>query len=221
MIGGDANRARSQGGASHVTPTYEVSLLDGIRNRAPGGVDVQYAPGTDPVGPTSMLGGPAAAPSSIFATPDGGTGLRATYFASTDLSGAPLVTRTDPGVRFDQGFIGGSPAFASLYGSQLEPTPGGAGSARYSGTFTVPRSGSYTFALTGWGEAQMFLDGARVIDLATAAGDVATVSTPTLNLQAGDEHEVVVEYRATRRVHRPGAGLAAARVDPSGQRLLA
>jgi beta-glucosidase len=198
VIGGDASRARAQGGASHVTPTYEVSLLEGIQNRAPGGVDVQYAPGTDPVGPTSMLGGPAAAPSSIFASPAGGTGLQATYFASTDLSGAPIVTRTDPGVRFDQGFIGGSPAFASLYGSQLEPTPSGAGSARYSGTFTVPTSGNYTFALTGWGEAQMFLDGEPVIDLATAAGQVATESTATLNLQAGEEHEVVIEYRATR-----------------------
>ncbi len=58
VIGGDANRAHAQGGASHVSPTYEVSLVDGIRDRAPGGVDVEYAPGTDPVGPTSMLAGP-------------------------------------------------------------------------------------------------------------------------------------------------------------------
>jgi beta-glucosidase len=198
VIGGDANRARAQGGASHVKPTYEVSLLDGIRDRAPAGVDVQYAPGSDPVGPTSMLPGPAAAPSAVFTSPDGGAGLRATYFASTDLSGDPIVTRTDPGVRFDQGFIGGSSAFASLYGSQLEPTPGAAGSARYSGTFTVPTSGDYTFALTGWGEAQMFLDGERVIDFASETGDVATERTATLSLQAGDEHEVVIEYRATR-----------------------
>lgn len=198
VIGGDANRARAQGGASHVTPTYEVSLLQGIQDRAPGGVEVQYAPGTDPVGPTSMLGGPAAAPSSIFTSPTGGTGLQATYFASTDLSGAPIVTRTDPGVRWDQGFIGGGPAFSSLYGSQLEPTPGDAGSARYTGTFTVPATGAYTFALTGWGEAEMFLDGESVIDLATEPGEWTTESTATLNLQAGDEHAIVVEYRATR-----------------------
>lgn len=197
VIGGDADRARAQGGASHVTPTYEVSLLQGIQDRAPGGVDVQYAPGSDPVGPTSMLGGPAAAPSSIFTSPTGGVGLQATYFASTDLSGAPLVTRTDPGVRWDQGFIGGGAAFASLYGSQLEPTPDTAGSARYTGTFTVPTTGAYTFALTGWGEAQMFLDGEPVVTLATETGEWATESTATLNLQAGEEHEIVVEYRAT------------------------
>ena len=31
VIGGDADHAVSQGGASHVTPTYSVSLLDGLR----------------------------------------------------------------------------------------------------------------------------------------------------------------------------------------------
>src|SRR3954451_5769256 len=44
VIGGDANRAVSQGGASHVTPTYSVSLLDGLRDRAPSGTDVEWAP---------------------------------------------------------------------------------------------------------------------------------------------------------------------------------
>jgi beta-glucosidase len=205
VIGGDANRAHTQGGASHVTPTYQVSLVDGIRDRAPGGVDVEYAPGTDPVGPTSMLPGPAAAPSSIFASPGGGSGLQATYFSSTDLSGDPITTRTERGVRFETSFLGGGPFFGSLYGSQLPQTPSDARSARYTGTFTVPRSGDYTFALTGWGEAVMTLDGERVIDFSTTAGDVATKSTGTLSLEAGEQHEVTIEYRATR----PFTGLEA------------
>jgi beta-glucosidase len=205
VIGGDANRAHTQGGASHVTPTYQVSLVDGIRDRAPGGVDVEYAPGTDPVGPTSMLPGPAAAPSSIFTSPGGGTGLRATYFSSTDLSGDPIATRTERGVRFETSFLGGGPFFGSLYGSQLPQTPFNARSVRYSGTFTVPASGEYTFALTGWGEAVMVLDGEPVIDFSTTAGDVATESTGTLGLQAGEQHELRIEYRATR----PFTGLEA------------
>ena len=100
-----------------------MSLVDGIRDRAPGGVDVEYAPGTDPVGPTSMLPGPAAAPSSIFTAPGGGSGLQATYFSSTDLSGDPITTRTERGVRFETSFLGGGPFFGSLYGSQLPQTP--------------------------------------------------------------------------------------------------
>ena len=168
-----------------------------------------------------MLGGPAAAPSSIFTSPTGGTGLQATYFASTDLSGAPIVTRTDPGVRWDQGFIGGGPAFASLYGSQLEPTPGDAGSARYTGTFTVPTTGAYTFALTGWGEARD-VPGRRVRDRprhrARRVGDGEHRDAESAGGRRARDRGRVPRHA---RVHRPGAGVAPARVDASRQRLLA
>lgn len=199
VIGGDANRAVSQGGASHVTPTYEVSLLNGLRNRAPGGTEVDWAPGSDPVGPTSMLPGPSAVPSSVL-SPLGGSsesGLAAEYFGNTNLEGDPIVTRTDPGVRYDQGFLGGSPAFASLYGSALTPTPAGAGSVRYTGTFTAPTTGAYSFALTGFGDAQLFLDGELAIDM-TGQNGIRSLSSPTLQLQGGETHEITVEYRATR-----------------------
>jgi beta-glucosidase len=69
----------------------------------------------------------------------------------------------------------------------------------------VPRSGDYTFALTGFGEAVMTIDGDRVIDFASAQGDVATESTGTLSLEAGEQHEITIEYRATR----PFTGLEA------------
>ena len=144
-----------------------------------------------------MLPGPAAAPSSVFTAPDGGSGLEADYFAGTELAGEPVVTRTEAGVRFEQSFLGGGPFFGSLYGSQLPETPFAAGSVRYSGTFTVPESGDYTFALTGWGQGEMSFDGDTVIDFATASGEVATESTATLSLEAGDQHEVTVEYRVT------------------------
>ncbi len=216
VIGGDANRAHAQGGASHVNPTYQVSLVDGIRDRAPGDVDVEYAPGTDPVGPTSMLPGPAAAPSSIFTAPGGGSGLRATYFSSTDLSGDPITTRTERGVRFETSFLGGGPFFGSLYGSQLPQTPFNAGSARYSGTFTVPRSGDYTFALTGFGEAVMEIDGEQVIDFATTEGDVATERTG--DAEPGGRRRARGHDRVPgdAAVHRPRSRLAPARVDASG-----
>jgi beta-glucosidase len=44
----------------------------------------------------------------------------------------------------------------------------------------------------------MFLDGELVIDFAAGPGEVATESTPTLDLTAGEQHEVTIEYRATR-----------------------
>ena len=102
--------------------------VDGIRDRAPGGVDVEYAPGTDPVGPTSMLPGPAAAPSSIFTPPGGGEpGCGRRTSRSTDLSGDPDRDAHGSRRALRAGFLGGRPAFfGSLYGSQLPPTPGDA-----------------------------------------------------------------------------------------------
>jgi beta-glucosidase len=199
VIGGDADRAVSQGGASHVTPTYQVSILDGLRNRAPAGTTVDWSPGVDRVGPTSMLPGPAAVPSSVLSPGGGSTevGLAADFFGNTDLAGDPIVSRTEPGVRYDQGFLGGSPAFASLYGSALDPTPADARSVRYTGTFTAPTTGAYAFSLSGFGDAQMFVDGELAIDM-TGQDGIRTLSSPTLQLDAGDTREIVVEYRATR-----------------------
>jgi beta-glucosidase len=198
VIGGDANRAVGQGGASHVTPTYSVSLLQGMQDRAPAGTDVAYARGSDRVSGTSMLPGPSAVPSSVLTPPSGtGRGLRADYFTSTDLSGQPFLTRTEPGVRFEQGFIGGAPAFASLYGSGLEPTPGDAHSVRYTGTFTAPATGDYAASLSGTGDAQLFVGGGLAIDM-TGQNGLRTLRSATLHLRAGETRRITVEYRATR-----------------------
>src|SRR4051794_34174787 len=99
-----------------------------------------------------MLPGPAAVPASVLspAAGSGEAGLRTDYFANANLEGAPIVTRTEPGVHFELGFLGGGSAFASLYGSALTPVPDAALSARYGGTFTAPTAGQYRFSLTGW-----------------------------------------------------------------------
>jgi beta-glucosidase len=199
VIGSEADRAVAQGGASHVTPTNEVSLLDGLRERAPAGTDVEWAPGTDRVSGTSMLPGAAAVPSSVLSPGGGSTesGFRAEYFTNPDLAGAPSTTRTEPGVRFEQGFIGGSPAFASLYGSALTPTPDDARSVRYTGTLTAPAAGQYRFTLTGTGDAQMFVDGDLAVDM-TGQDGMRSVASEPRQLDAGQAIDVVVEYRATR-----------------------
>ena len=52
-------------------PIRSETLLDGLRARAAQeGIDVAYAPGCDPVGPTSMLPGPAEVPSSVLSPAD-------------------------------------------------------------------------------------------------------------------------------------------------------
>jgi len=72
VIGADAAHRTASGGASTVgNPIRSETLLDGLRARAAQeGIDVAYAPGCDPVGPTSMLPGPAEVPSSVLSPAD-------------------------------------------------------------------------------------------------------------------------------------------------------
>ena len=173
VIGGDANRAHTQGGASHVArPTRcRSSTAFAIARRAASTSNTRPAPTR------------SARPRCCRARPRRPRRSSRRRAAAARAAGdllhldrpvrRPARDAHGPRVRFEQSFLGGGPFFGSLYGSELPPTPFGAGSARYSGTFTVPTSGDYTFALTGWGEATMTLDGEQVIDFATEAGDVA------------------------------------------------
>src|SRR6266702_8403879 len=70
VIGGDANHNITGGGSSFVKPTYLVSILEGIRQRAGEGVRVEYAEGVDPASAADLLPGPPLVPSSVL-TPAG------------------------------------------------------------------------------------------------------------------------------------------------------
>ena len=70
VIGADANRLAQQSGAPAVgTPTYRMPLLEGVRQRAGSDASVDWAPGGDGVGPSSMLPGPPAVPSAVLSLP--------------------------------------------------------------------------------------------------------------------------------------------------------
>jgi beta-glucosidase len=196
VIGGDAGIPAALGGASRVQPARTITPLQGIQDRAAAaGASVTWAPGVDPVNAASMLPGPPAVPSSVLGAPGGGAGLQAEYFATADLSGAPVLVRTDAQVTFDAGFLSNF-SEGNLNPGQVPPPPAETQSVRYTGTFTAPATGDYTLALTGWGDAQVFLDGALVADM-TGQADLRSVVSPTLALTAGQPHALRVEFRLT------------------------
>ena len=87
MIGPYGTYASEQSGAGAIpNPTYTVTPLEGIRQRAPAGVNVQYARGTDPPSAADMLPGPEQIPSSVFSPPGsaGETGVRAVQYIQGD-----------------------------------------------------------------------------------------------------------------------------------------
>ncbi|WP_327269499.1 glycoside hydrolase family 3 C-terminal domain-containing protein [Streptomyces sp. NBC_01218] len=182
---GDAAGAgyRSHGGGSGSVNAYGgvVTPLAGITARA-GSVPVTYARGTLGVGALPVV--PAAAL---------GTGLRAVYYASGDLTGTVLATTTTD--RLD--WTGAPPPVSGRTG---------AWSARYSGTYTASVAGRYRFSLGGGGAVVLTIDGAVVAEYATGA---EVVQNGFVTLTEGP-HSIEVTYRHTggtpslRVGHQPG-----------------
>ncbi len=210
VVGADATIPSALGGSAYIQPTYEVSLLDALRERGQElGAQVRYAQGNDPVNGANMIEtrDMTAVPSSVLRPERGiGDGLTARYYPNATWSGAVGLTRTERQVAYDVGFIGGQPAFASLYGSQVQPTPaldglGPAGngdqSVRYTGDLVPPSTGAYVLGATGWGDAKVYLDGNLIIDMTGEDGRRDVRSEPQ-QLTAGQEYDLRVEYTQTR-----------------------
>jgi beta-glucosidase len=193
VLGEAAARAVQQCCAAAITnPTYTISPLEGIRGRAPQGVDVQFERGIDPPGPWDMLPGPEAIPSSVLSPPasPGQIGVRAQFWNNATFTGAPVVTRTDPRPAFDTGaiFPFGQP--------HLVFPPTGAQAVRYTGTITAPRSGSYRLSLSGFGTGRLVFQGREIVSFTNQTEPRAYVSDP-VTLVAGQSYDFRVEYAAT------------------------
>lgn len=122
-----------------------VTPLEGIRARAPAGTQVVYARGTFGLAPLPAL------PAGLL-TPlgRGSHGWLASYFKTTDLSGAPVTSRIVADID------GHAPPALTL--------PEG-WSARWQAVFTPPATGVYRFSLTGGGTARLSIGGKPVAAL--------------------------------------------------------
>ena len=78
-------------------PKDPVSLLEGIRAKLRPETEVHYAEGSDLAPGIHNL---VPIPSRYFRTPDGRQGVQGDYYASRDMKGEPLFTRTDDMIDF-------------------------------------------------------------------------------------------------------------------------
>jgi beta-glucosidase len=176
LIGPGAGTAvATGGGSSGVAPIYKVSPLDAFRKR---GVPVEYAEGMPPVdlGPQPALPSYAVTPES-----GGGHGWTARYYANTTWSGDPALTRVDPWIDMDP--TGGIPA---------PGLPPNGWSVRWTGAFTAPVDGDYTFNLTNHAHATLYLDGKSVLD--NGGGFPGVTKSVTVHLTAGQSHPIRVDW---------------------------
>ena len=188
VIGPNADIARIQGGGSSAVVPFDKlrTPLEAIRAALPA-VQVIYEKGVD------SEETPATADPKLFtpAADSNEAGLTATYFMSTDLSGAP--TKTARVTDFTK----------RISGNVAGPQAIGYASLRWAGIFHAPTTGTYEFSVRGTGAAALVFDGKTILDKATPAtpdnrdviGFPVGRRTVGIELEGGKSYSVQLDYR--------------------------
>jgi glucose/arabinose dehydrogenase/PKD repeat protein len=113
-----------------------------------------------------------------FRPSDGG--YSAEYFGNRDLTGAPVLTRTDDAVDFDWG--GGAPA---------PGVPANDFSVRWTKSLNLSEPGGYKFTVRSDDGVRLFVDGQKVLD--KWAFQSQATHTVNVGLPEGS-HQIVLEY---------------------------
>jgi beta-glucosidase len=173
------------GGSAEGKPPYEITPLDGIRQRLGGSAEVTWSPFPGSDGEKNF----AAIPESVLNTfdttaKDAGIAIkawRAEYFNNTSLEGAPAFSGFDRGLDFDW--------------KQAAPRPGvhsNPFSARWTAKLIAPETGAYIFSIKCDDGARLLVDGKPVVE-SWKAGKPRTL-TGEITLTAGTEYEVRAEF---------------------------
>jgi beta-glucosidase len=200
VIGPSASAAPiyAEPGSAYVPPVASalVSPLQGIQDRAPAGVTVNYAQGAAPIGeqpdtpelPLLTTG----TESSLTTSASGGSpGLTATYFGTRDWSGPPVLTQVENGVNLNGGIPNSSVAPGASNGQGGSIKING-WSVRYTGTFTPPTTGLYNFSVGDGGGAKLYLNG--VLELQNLDGQFGYANQVAVRLAAGHPVNLRLDY---------------------------
>jgi beta-glucosidase len=133
VVGPNATVLAALEGNYNAVPSHPVLPLDGIRNEFPN-AKVVYEQGSPYV-----EGLPVPVPRTVLHPSSDSTeeGLKADYFASSELNGQPVLTRVDPQIDFD--WNSASPA-AGLSAKDF--------GVRWTGTITPPAPGDYVLSIS-------------------------------------------------------------------------
>lgn len=172
VIGPNADSVDPLLGNYNGTPSHPVTVLDGIRQRF-GADNVVYAEGS------SLTGQPLSpVPASFLKDDSSNAGLSAQYFSGTDLQGAPVIKRTDPGINFSW-HEGAGPELKESF------------SVRWTGTLIPAETGDYEIGFTGTDSFHFWLDNQLVGE--SYYSDTSKTRHKTLHLEAGHAYPVKIE----------------------------
>jgi beta-glucosidase len=174
VIGTDAAEARLGGYSG--TGIGVVSILDGLRKRAGDATTVRYAPGCGRLDTTVVT-----IPASCFTTPDGKPGVRGEYFNAIDLSGTPVLTRTDRQIDFAWTLFSADPAVNLDWFS-----------VRWTGSLTALRTGTVRIGVEGDDGYRLYVNDSLIIDRWQKAGFALT--TVPVQCTQGQQYKVRLEF---------------------------
>jgi beta-glucosidase len=178
VIGPNADSLEVLLGNYHGIPSKWVTPLEGIRRKVSPQTRVTYALGTTLTGEPVL---PVPASSLYLDAGKSARGLKAEYFDNKELQGTPAATRTDEQLNFDW--------FTDA------PVPGintDNFSARWTGYFVPPASGTYQFGVRADDGVRVFLDDRPLFD---SWRDSSTRTlTQSVDFEAGRAYKLRVEY---------------------------
>ncbi len=187
VVGPTAELVQSLQGNYNGPPPSPVSPLGGIEKRF-GSAKVAYAQGS------TLVEGFAMPIEHTALHPAGGSGdgLTGEYFSSPDLSGAPVLTRTDRNVNFNWDKV------VPVNGLQRDNY-----SVRWSGSFTPPAPGeyklgvrvNYCYSCENAEGFRLFLDGKLLVEsIGKTTGERGAVIEAPATFNDARPHPICLEY---------------------------
>ena len=182
VIGPDADSLDALEGNYNGTPSQPVTIVAGLKKRFPA-AKIKYVQGTSLIGDVVN-----AVPSAELWTSAAKAthGLRGEYFANTDLTGAPVSSRTDANVNFRWSFNGVNPRLKQNY------------SVRWTGVLVPKESGDYLLGFTGQDGYRVWVDDKMQAEDWTPHRPSTTTTAP-IHLDAGKSYKLKIEYFQTVR----------------------
>jgi beta-glucosidase len=201
VIGPNAASLAAIEGNYNAIPSHPSLPLDGMRAEFPN-AKILYAQGSAYVGELPVVSPETA----LHPSPDSTeAGLKGEYFASSDMQGPPVLTRTDHQIDFDWDAASPAPGVpAKDFG------------VRWSGTIQVPAPGDYPFSvrLTNCypcNDAEgytVFLDGKEIAHFSTREESQYRPSgTPSFTLHFDDTQPHAFRFEYTHHAELFGAGV--------------
>jgi beta-glucosidase len=178
VVGPNATRRQCiglMGGSSGVQPPFEITPLDGIRQRLAGKTEVEYVELPE-AGDFESIG------EQHWKMIDQRRGVRGNYFNDGDAK--PRLTQVEPVIDFNWQMSSPDPSKINIDNFHAE----------YSGDLVPETSGYYTLRLTAEGDARLVINGLPQIIL-SSSGKPAS-QTATVYLEAGKTYQAQVTYHA-------------------------